>query len=113
MALIQKFNSFINKILNYKPILKLQKSNIQNLNPLVISFFIICLSIIFFSVSEFVSNRNVENKDNLKKVIKTNEFSDLTNFFISKINSPYEEINYKIKNNDSIEVILKSFFMIM
>ena len=40
---------------------------------------------------------------------KTNEFSNFSNFLISKINSPYREINYIIKNNDSIEKILKNF----
>ena len=36
-------------------------------------------------------------------------FQILTNFLISKINSPYEEINYIIKNNDTVEKILKKF----
>ena len=36
-------------------------------------------------------------------------FSNLTNFLISKINSPYEEIKYIIKNNDTVEKILKKF----
>ena len=33
----------------------------------------------------------------------------LTNYIFSKINSPYEESRYSIKNNDSIEKILKKF----
>ena len=40
---------------------------------------------------------------------KSNEFSNLTTFLISKINSPYKEIKYTIKNNDSIERILKKY----
>ena len=36
-------------------------------------------------------------------------FQILTNFLISKLNSPYEEINYVIKNNDTVEKILKKF----
>ena len=47
--------------------------------------------------------------DNLKLISKSNEFSNLTNFFISKINSPYEEAGYLIKNNDTVEKILKKF----
>ena len=40
---------------------------------------------------------------------KNDEFSNLTNFLVSKINSPYEEISYVIKNNDTVEKILKKF----
>ena len=45
----------------------------------------------------------------MEEVIKTSEFSSLKNFFTSKINSPYEEISYVIKNNDTVEKILKKF----
>ena len=43
------------------------------------------------------------------EVTKSNEFSNFTNFLISKINSPYEEINYVIESNDTVEKILKRF----
>ena len=33
----------------------------------------------------------------------------MSNFLISKINSPYKEVNYKIKSNDTVEKILKKF----
>ena len=51
----------------------------------------------------------MENQNNLKTISKSNEFSNLINFFTSKINSPYKEINYFIQKNDSIEKILKKF----
>ena len=47
--------------------------------------------------------------NNFKEITKTNEFSNFTNFFISKINSPYQEISYIIMNNDTIEKIFKKF----
>ena len=47
--------------------------------------------------------------NNLKVVTNSNDFSNFTNFLISKINSPYKEIKYQIKNNDTIEKILKKF----
>ena len=46
-------------------------------------------------------------KKNLSEITKTSGFSNFSNFLISKINSPYKEINYVIKNNDTIEKILK------
>ena len=46
---------------------------------------------------------------NFQEVTNDKEFSILKDFLISKINSPYQEINYLIKNNDSVEKILKRF----
>ena len=40
-------------------------------------------------------------------MLNQKNFLNLSNFFLSKINSPYKEIEYLIKNNDSIEKILK------
>ena len=56
-----------------------------------------------------MKKKNNNNEKNFEEITKTSEFSNLTNFFISKINSPYEEINYIIKNNDSVEKILRNF----
>ncbi len=57
----------------------------------------------------FVSKTNQRNKDNALSITKSSDFSNLTKYFTSKINSPYEEVNYIIKNNDSIEKILKKY----
>ena len=79
-----------------------------NFNLTILSF-IIFFSILFFIVTNLITHKNKVNGDNLKEVLKTNEFLNLTNYFSSKINSPYEEIKYVIKNNDSIEKILKNY----
>jgi len=70
---------------------------------------IIFLILIIFLFTNFINNRNLENQNNLKTIANTSEFSNLSKFLFSKISSPYEEINYTIKNNDTIEKILKSF----
>ena len=79
-----------------------------NFNLTILSF-IIFFAILFFIVTNLITHKNKVNGDNLKEVLKTNEFLNLTNYFSSKINSPYEEIKYVIKNNDSIEKILKNY----
>ena len=56
-----------------------------------------------------INQKNINNSNNLKEITKNNEFSLLADFLISKINSPYEEIKYVIKNNDTVEKILKKF----
>ena len=42
-------------------------------------------------------------------ISRSNDFTNFSNFLISKISSPYKEINYVIEKNDSIEKILKKF----
>ena len=68
---------------------------------------LILLSVIFFSISNFVNNKQFENENNLKVISESKSFSNLTQFLLSKLNVPYVEVNYQIKNNDTIEKILK------
>ena len=63
--------------------------------------------LLFFVSSNLIQKKNNEDANNLKEITKNNEFSNLTNFLISKINSPYEEISYVIKNNDTVEKDIK------
>ena len=69
----------------------------------------ILLSIIFFTFSTLVTKKNLENQNNITEIKKKGEFSNFTKFLISKINSPYSEKKYVIKNNDTVEKILKNF----
>ncbi len=71
---------------------------------IVILIFVVCIIII-----SLINKKNKAETQNLNTIIKSEEFSNLGNYFISKINSPYKEVKYLIKNNDNIEKILKSF----
>ncbi len=104
-----KIKSFLRKKVNYFSIIDLKILNFQRFNPVFFISFLIVFSLVFFISSNLINKKNEENLNNFKKITKTNEFSNLTNFFISKINSPYEEINYVIENNDTVEKILKKF----
>ncbi len=109
MALIQKMLIFfkriqISEILNVRGSLKL-----SNFNFIFIFGSLIIIALIFFTTLSLVSKKKEDEFQNLKTISKSNEFSDLTNYLITKINSPYKEEMYTIKNNDSIEKILKKF----
>ena len=109
MTIIQKISILIKKKYNFFSLLDTKFIRIQKFNTLIlISFLIIFSSIFFFSVN-LINKKNQENASNLKEITKTNEFSNLTSFLVSKINSPYTEIDYIIKNNDTVEKILKKF----
>ena len=109
MAIIQLFKEFFKKTLYQTSSLRFNKPKINKVNVVVllsVSFFI---TVVFFSISSSINKKNIVNKNNFSEVTKSNEFSNLTTFLISKINSPYKEIKYTIKNNDSIERILKKY----
>ena len=107
MTLIQKFSQILKKKLNFRTSLGFGNFHLSSLNSLIFFLILFFLSISFFTISKLVNNNNLKEKNNLETVTNSSEFSILTNYFFSKIQSPYEEINYSIKNNDSVEKILK------
>ena len=109
MTLVQKINNFIKKRNNLFSVIGWKTLRIQNFNFVFLISFIIIFFAVFLISSNFINKKNKENTNNLKEITETNEFSNLTSFFISKINSPYEEIEYVIKNNDTVEKILKKY----
>ena len=109
MAIIQKINSFVRKKYNFLSYLDLKNIKIQKFNPLIIISFFVIFSSLYFITSNLINKKNMENAENFEDITKSNEFNNLKNFLFSKINSPYKEINYVIKNNDTVEKILKKF----
>ncbi len=100
MAINQIFKSFKHKLSPVK---------ILSLKNFIYLFSIMFLFLIFFLTFNSISQKNRMESDNFKSLVKSNEFKNLSNYFISKINSPYKENEYIIKNNDSIEKILKKY----
>ena len=109
MALIQKIKSFIKKKYISFSTISFKSIQLRNFNLVILISTIIIFSGVFVVSSNFINKKNEENTKNLKEITQTSEFSNLAYFLISKINSPYEEIEYVIKNNDTVEKILKKY----
>tara|TARA_Y100000591_G_scaffold176050_1_gene152052 strand:- start:69 stop:1415 length:1347 start_codon:yes stop_codon:yes gene_type:complete len=109
MTIIQKITTLIRKKYNFLSLINLKVLQIRKFNPIIIISFLIVFSIIFFISSNLINKKNQQNVENLKEITKNNDFFIFKDFLISKINSPYQEINYIIKNNDTVEKILKKF----
>ena len=109
MAIIKYFSEFRKKWQNSSVFTGQNKLKISKFNLTLLSGLILLFSITFFSLSNYISNTKIENRANLGKVTNSNEFSNIAKFFVSKINSPYAEVKYIIKKNDSIEKILKKY----
>jgi len=73
------------------------------------SFLIILFFLVFIFIFNLVDQKNKREIQNFNKIVESNEFSNIGNYLISKINSPYKEVKYLIEANDSIEKILKKF----
>ncbi len=109
MTIIQKIFTFFKKNNNYLSFINTKILRIEKLNPLILVSFLLIFSIVFFVTSNLINKKAVENSANLKEIANSNEFSNLTRFLLSKISSPYTEINYEIKSNDTVEKILRNF----
>jgi len=109
MTFIQKLRYFIKKKFYILSLLDTKIFRIKRFHPFILISFLIIFSLIFFITSNLIDKKNKENESNFEDITKTDDFLNLTNFLISKINSPYKEVNYIIKNNDTVEKILKRF----
>ena len=109
MTIIQKINTLIKKKYYFLTKLDANALRIHNFKPFIIIAFLIFFSTIFFISSNLINKVNKENKNNLEEITKSDGFLNLSNFLIEKMSSPYKEVSYVIKNNDTVEKILKEF----
>jgi len=109
MTIIQKIAIFVKKKIIFFSLITIKSFQVKGFNLYVLFTFLIFFSTLFFISSNLIQKKNDAEKNNLKEITKNTELSNLTNYLISKINSPYEEINYVIKNNDTVEKILKKY----
>ena len=112
MTIIRILSNFYKKKFNFLPFLRDNKHRVTSFNPLVFISILIFFSAIFLITLKLSEKRVLETKENLRDITQNSEYSNLQNYFISKIKSPYEEINYVIENNDTIEKILKKYKII-
>jgi len=69
--------------------------------------------IIFFLIYALIINQiksyTEVKESNFKFFLESNEFNNIKQFVFKNLNSPYKEYNYIVKNNDTIEKILKKY----
>ena len=97
MTIIQKFDDLFKKILKKQQFAPIQKLKVFSQNYFLIFSVIFLFSAIFLIYGNLAKNRNLENTKNLKITTSSTEFSNLSNYLISKINSPYRERKYLIE----------------
>ncbi len=105
MTIIEKISNLLKKRTSYSVAIL----NRANRRSILLITFLTTITAVFFLIMNFVEKKSYENKENIKVIKNSNEFSNLTNYIKSKISSPYVEIKYAIQNNDTIEKILKKY----
>ena len=83
--------------------LKPTRSNFLGLNTLTLLSTLLSFMVIFVVTSSFLAQKNQENADSLKMISRSNDFTNFSNFLISKISSPYKEINYVIEKTTQLK----------
>ena len=109
MTIIQKINDFFKKSIIKDLSHQKNRLRIFGQNYIILITLLVLFSLIFLISLNLLKKDNLVNAKNFKNTTTSSEFLNLSNFFLSKINSPYVEKRYLIENNDSIERILKKF----
>ena len=109
MTIIRKLNTLLKKKYGFLTHIDTNIFRVQKFNPLIVISFLVIFTGLYFISSNLINIKIKEKEANLEEVTKSSDFANLSNFLISKINSPYKEVNYKIKSNDTVEKILKKF----
>ena len=71
----------------------------------VLTLFLIIYILFVRQVKSFTELK----KNNFNSFLKSNEFINIKEYIFENLNSPYREYNYVVKNNDTIEKILKKY----
>jgi len=94
----------IDKTINYGK--KLLKNIDVSINSVLFGFLIIFVVSALFAYSSTLKKKRLEAIDTF---ISSNETVLLKNYLLNQIKSPYFEYDYIVKNNDTMESILKKF----
>ena len=74
---------------------------------LVYIFFLILVFFLYNQILNYEKDKNTY-QEKIGKFVETDEISKLNKFLFVNLTKPYQEINYKIKNNDSIGKIFRN-----
>ena len=72
---------------------------------LTLGFFFLIYSLTVGQIKSY----NDSKKRSFDTFLTSNEFSNIKEFILENLNSPYKEYNHTVENNDTIEKILKKY----
>ena len=72
---------------------------------LILTIFFLIYSLIISQIKSYTELK----KNNFNSFLESSELSNVKEYIFENLNSPYSEYNYVVKNNDTIEKILKRY----
>ena len=85
---------------------------LSNLNQKKYPFYFFVLAIFFVIYALILNQLKSHTKlkeDNFNSFLKSEEFNNIKEFVFESVKSPYKEFTYIVKNNDTLEKVLKRF----
>jgi len=84
--------------------------NILNREKYLFNFFLLTVFFVIYAliISQIKSHTKLK-ENNFNSFLESNEFTNIKEFIFENLNSPYREYNYTVKNNDTLEKILKKY----
>ena len=83
-------------------------TNLLKKKKYLLYFFVLAVFFLFYSLAVYqIKLFNSSKKTSFNSFLNSNEFSNIREFVLESLNSPYKEFNYIVQNNDTIEKILK------
>ena len=85
------------------------ETSIFSRKKIIFSLSILFFLILLIFINNFMISSNKEKNESLEELVSSSEIKSIKEYFFNTLRSPYKEYKYIIKNNDSVEKILKKF----
>jgi len=107
--LSNRLSNFLNLPMTLKKRVALFLSFLNQGQYLFYFFFIGIFFVIYALVLDQIKSYTETKENNFNSFLESNEFSNIKESIFENIKSPYKEYNYTVKNNDTLEKVLKNF----
>ena len=104
-----KITYFLNLSINLKRKIALFLSFLNQKKYLFYFFLIVVFFVIYALVLNQIKSHADLKENNFNSFLESNEFNNIKEYIFESLNSPYREYDYTVKNNDSLEKILKKY----
>jgi murein DD-endopeptidase MepM/ murein hydrolase activator NlpD len=105
----QKITSFLSLPRNFKNSVLLFLGFLNQKKYPFYFFLIFIFFIIYAVILNQIKSYTKLKENNFNSFLKSEEFTNIKNFVFKNIKSPYKQYNYIVKNNDTLEKVLKKY----
>ena len=108
---VAKIRNFVNLSIILKKKIQLILIFLNQKKYLFYFFILAIFFVIYALILNQVKSYTISKENNFNSFFKSNEFNNLKEYIFENLNSPYREYNYTVENNDTIEKVLKKYYI--